>query len=288
MGKLLCHKLYSTTVTVDFHCHVIFTRLLTLLYAHKIKRRQCMKCREVQHSRLPGTFHILPLFIHARTITRQWKVTLTENITVEFRSSWGKENGFEWLSCVITSDEQISPPSPVCKQNSSHLHPLRVGILFNRTALGILLCETSHLYILKTGLGIEIYSSDVYRHKSYCWFATTWQGGHVGGQYNRIFSRRIYIETGFSSQRREMLLFLTTNMAAVTSRARGMGTSPCAEDSGVVWVDKSYFWLVYSCLKYHQLIITNAYPPKRSPSFIHTIPKDFEVRNNQDVRKNRG
>ena len=38
-----------------------------------------------------------------------------------------------------------------------------------------------------------------------------------------------------------MLLFLTTNMAAVTSRARGMGTSPCAEDSGVVWVDKSYF-----------------------------------------------
>ena len=36
------------------------------------------------------------------------------------------------------------------------------------------------------------------------WFATTWRG-----QYNRIFF----------SQRKEMLLFLTTNMAAVASRA---------------------------------------------------------------------
>ena len=41
----------------------------------------------------------------------------------------------------------------------------------------------------------------------------------VCGQYNKIFSRRIYMEIAFSSQRREMLLFLTANMAAVTSRA---------------------------------------------------------------------
>ena len=41
----------------------------------------------------------------------------------------------------------------------------------------------------------------------------------VCGQYNRIFSRRIYMKIAFSSQRREMLLFLTANMAAVTSRA---------------------------------------------------------------------
>ena len=51
------------------------------------------------------------------------------------------------------------------------------------------------------------------------WLATTWQGGHVGGQNKRIFPRRIYMKIEFSSQRREMLLFLTTNMAAVTSRA---------------------------------------------------------------------
>ena len=38
------------------------------------------------------------------------------------------------------------------------------------------------------------------------------QGGHVGGQDNRFFSRRIYVKTEFSSQRSEMLLFLTTNM----------------------------------------------------------------------------
>ena len=45
---------------------------------------------------------------------------------------------------------------------------------------------------------------------------TTLQGGHVGGQYNRIFSPIIYMKMEVSSQRREMLLFLTTNMAAVT------------------------------------------------------------------------
>ena len=39
------------------------------------------------------------------------------------------------------------------------------------------------------------------------------------GQYNEIFSRRIYMENEFSSQGREMLLFLTTNIAVVTSRA---------------------------------------------------------------------
>ena len=53
----------------------------------------------------------------------------------------------------------------------------------------------------------------------YSWFTTTWQGGHVGGQKNKNFSRRIYMKKEFSFQRREMLLFLTTNMAAVTSRA---------------------------------------------------------------------
>ena len=41
----------------------------------------------------------------------------------------------------------------------------------------------------------------------------------LGDQYNRIFSRRIYMKIEFSFQTREMLLFLTTNMAAMTSRA---------------------------------------------------------------------
>ena len=40
--------------------------------------------------------------------------------------------------------------------------------------------------------------------KRYSWFATTWQGGHVGGQYNRIFSR-IFMKMEFSTTRREML-----------------------------------------------------------------------------------
>ena len=50
-------------------------------------------------------------------------------------------------------------------------------------------------------------------NNTYSWFATTQQGGHVGGRYNRI-----YMKIEFGSQRREMLLFLSSNMAAVTSR----------------------------------------------------------------------
>ena len=42
-----------------------------------------------------------------------------------------------------------------------------MGILFNCTALGIHLCKTSQLYVLKTRLGGEIYSSDVNMHKGY-------------------------------------------------------------------------------------------------------------------------
>ena len=35
------------------------------------------------------------------------------------------------------------------------------------------------------------------------------QGSHVGGQYNRLFSQKIYMEIKFSSQRREILLLFT-------------------------------------------------------------------------------
>ena len=65
---------------------------------------------------------------------------------------------------VPLSDEQISPPSLVCKQNSSHVHYLCVGILFNWIALGIHLRKTSQVFILKTRLGGEIYLSDINMH----------------------------------------------------------------------------------------------------------------------------
>ena len=67
----------------------------------------------------------------------------------------------QWPLRVITWEEQISPQSPVCKQNSSHLHSFCLGILFNCAALGIHLRKTSQFYILKTWFGGETYSSDV-------------------------------------------------------------------------------------------------------------------------------
>ena len=50
----------------------------------------------------------------------------------------------------------------------------------------------------------HIYSRGI---KSRSYFATTWLGLHVGGQYNRIFSWRIWAKKEFNSQRRETLLF---------------------------------------------------------------------------------
>ena len=51
--------------------------------------------------------------------------------------------------------------------------------------------------------------------EAFLWFATTRQGGNVGDQFSRIINMKIE----FGSQKRQMLLFLTTNMAAVTSSA---------------------------------------------------------------------
>ena len=54
-----------------------------------------------------------------------------------------------------------------------------------------------------------------------------------------FFSRRIYMKIEFSSQRREMLLFLITNMAAVTSRANQQLTHWLID----WWMDLSIDWL---------------------------------------------
>ena len=51
--------------------------------------------------------------------------------------------------------------------------------------------------------------------------ASFWRWGLWNSEVShRICSRRIYMKMEFSSQRREMFLFLITNMAAVTSRAK--------------------------------------------------------------------
>ena len=67
--------------------------------------------------------------------------------------------------CMITSDEQISPPSLVCKENSLPLHSLYVGILFKFTALGHSFMQNFATLQFKTRLGGEICSFDVNMHK---------------------------------------------------------------------------------------------------------------------------
>ena len=90
----------------------------------------------------------------------------------------------------------------ICKENYADL------LLFNLCSLNK--CCISYICCIAANFAGHVNNS---------WFATTWQGGHVGGQYNTILFRRICMKIEFSSQRRETVLFLTTNMAAVTSRA---------------------------------------------------------------------
>ena len=73
----------------------------------------------------------------------------------------------EWPLCMITSDEQISPPSLVCKENSLHLHSFCVDILFKFTALGHSFMQNFATLQFKTRLGGEICSFDVNMHKGY-------------------------------------------------------------------------------------------------------------------------
>ena len=62
MGKLSCHKLYCTTVKVDFHCHLIFY-VPTHFSLHAQNKTEAMHwCREVQHLRLRAAFYMMPLF----------------------------------------------------------------------------------------------------------------------------------------------------------------------------------------------------------------------------------
>ena len=59
---------------------------------------------------------------------------------------------------MFTTDEQISPPSPVCKENSLLLYSSCADITFKFTASGILFYKAWQLYNFKTRLGSQICS----------------------------------------------------------------------------------------------------------------------------------
>ena len=56
--------------------------------------------------------------------------------------------------------------------------------------------------------------------------------------------RRIYMKMEFSSQRRKMILFLTTNMATVTSRANQQTIRSDNEDTNENVAEKLTFFIV--------------------------------------------
>ena len=56
---------------------------------------------------------------------------------------------------MAMSDEQISPPSLICKENTLHLHSLCMDILFKVAALGILLRKLRNFTISIRGLVVK-------------------------------------------------------------------------------------------------------------------------------------
>ena len=65
----------------------------------------------------------------------------------------------------------------------------------------------------------------------YSRFPTTWQGGHVGGQYNKQFFEELTWKTVYGSQ-----------MTAVTSRAKKSNTILKVKWNQFLRGDKSYLW----------------------------------------------
>ena len=97
----------------------------------------------------------------------RWNLFFRKSIPQLFfawKDSLVARDNSQWPLCVITSSSKFHRHGLVYQQNSSHLHSLCVGILFNSTALGIHSFKTLQLYIL---IGGEIYSSDVNTHKGY-------------------------------------------------------------------------------------------------------------------------
>ena len=66
-------------------------------------------------------------------------------VTHKRAKKWFSNNG---PLCMITSDEEISPPSLVCKENSLQMHSLCTGVLLKFTASGIHLRKTSRWNLL--------------------------------------------------------------------------------------------------------------------------------------------
>ena len=75
----------------------------------------------------------------------------------------------KWPLCMITSDEQISPPSSSFLNIILCICTLCAWVFFsNVLPWKFIDMQNMHSYILKTILGGEIYSFDVNMHKGYC------------------------------------------------------------------------------------------------------------------------
>ena len=90
----------------------------------------------------------------------------------------------------------------------------------------------------------------------YAWFAVTWQGGHVGGQYNKqCFEEFIWIWLLVPSG--EAILFAITNMAAgrhvQTSNAIGHFRVPRTLTFRMRPSAQPFLWKSFSCEDHFQL-----------------------------------
>ena len=89
---------------------------------------------------------------------------------------------------------------PVIEQQPPRIGHCKNKIIFSNCRLVGALCRPDvHIFFCSLhALHVQFLACNHVTRRP-CWWC-------IGGQYNRIFSRRIYMKIGFSSQRREMLL----------------------------------------------------------------------------------
>ena len=66
-----------------------------------------------------------------------------------------KTSQIEWPLCMITSDEEISPPSLFCQENSLHLHSLLWIFFSNLLRQEFFYAKLSNFTISKGGLVVK-------------------------------------------------------------------------------------------------------------------------------------
>ena len=169
---------------------------LDLICKKTCKRLFCLGCW-TQNDEQALFIRLWP-FVENQTVLLSRRTLNWGCVFLSVQLTWNEISGFISKFIIKVSDE-LTLSTQVCLLHWKINPSRRFTICFIRVGFRRNNCHSRVSGELKM------------EQQQYSLFATTWQGGHVGVQYNKIFSGRIYMKIEFTSQRREMLLVLTTS-----------------------------------------------------------------------------